>query len=166
MKKEVQEELINMLPRLRRFAYGLTGKMSDADDLVQMACERGLTRIHQWKPGTRLDSWMFRIIQTIFLDEKRKHKVRGDPVSPEKYTNVADIKSHKLPEIRNNLSRVTNAMSDLPEEQRVILMLVCIEELSYKEAAAVTGVPVGTVMSRLARARVRLSQLLEEQITN
>ena len=72
----VQAELVALLPRLRRFARGLAGVPDQADDLVQAACERALTRIHQWTPGTRLDSWMFRIIQTIWLDQKRAQRVR------------------------------------------------------------------------------------------
>jgi RNA polymerase sigma-70 factor (ECF subfamily) len=135
--------------------------MQEADDLVQAACERGLNKIDRWKPGTRLDSWMFRILQNIFLDNRRKHKLRGDPVSPDNYRQVVDTQSQRLPEIRNNLSLVAEAMTTLPEEQRVVLMLVCIEEHSYKEAAQIIGVPVGTIMSRLARARINLSKLLE-----
>ena len=161
MNKEVQEELIRMLPRLRRFALGLTGNMQEADELVQAACERGLDKIDQWRTGTRLDSWMFRILQNIFLDNMRKHKLRGDPVSPESYKQDVDTHSQRLPEIRNNLSLVAEAMKNIPEEQRAVVMLVCVEEQSYKEAAETIGVPVGTIMSRLSRARMNLSKILE-----
>ncbi len=161
MNKEVEEELISMLPRLRRFALGLTGNIQEADELVQAACERGLDKINQWRPGTRLDSWMFRILQNIFLDNMRKHKLRGDPVSPESYKQAVDTQSQRLPEIRSNLALVAEAMKAIPEEQRVVVMLVCIEEQSYKKAAETLGVPVGTIMSRLARARMNLSKLLE-----
>lgn len=161
MNKIVQEELILLLPRLRRFAFGLTGNIHEADDLVQAACERGLTKIAQWNPGTRLDSWMYRILQNIFLDNRRKHKLRGDPVSPDNIRQAVDHQSHKIPEIRSNLSLVAEAMKTLPEEQRVVLMLVCVEEQSYKEAAETLDLPVGTIMSRLARARMKLSTLVE-----
>jgi RNA polymerase sigma-70 factor (ECF subfamily) len=77
MDGAVQAELVALLPRLRRFARGLAGAPDQADDLVQAACERAIARIHQWTPGTRLDSWMFRIVQTIWLDEKRAQRVRG-----------------------------------------------------------------------------------------
>jgi RNA polymerase sigma-70 factor (ECF subfamily) len=161
MNEEAREELVKLLPRLRRFAFGLTGKMQDADDLVQAACERALDRLHQWVPGTRLDSWMFRIMKNIFLDGIRKHKLRGDPIDPDGYAHVADADAHRLPEIRSNLSHVAAAIERLPEDQRLVLMLVCVEEHSYREAAEIIGIPVGTVMSRLARARIRLNQLLK-----
>lgn len=162
MDEETREELVRLLPRLRRFAYGLTGKIQDADDLVQSACERALTRVHQWQPGSRLDSWMFRIIQNIFKDNMRKHKLRGDPIDPNDLAHLADTGAHRLPEIRGNLQHVAAAIQRLPEDQRLVLMLVCVEEHSYREAAAIMGIPVGTVMSRLARARIRLSQILKD----
>lgn len=165
MNDEAREELVRLLPRLRRFAFGLTGKMEDADDLVQTACERALHRLHQWQPGTRLDSWMFRIIQTVFIDTTRKHKLRGNPVDPNDYSHLADPSAQRRSEARSALSQVTEAMALLPEEQRIVLMLVCIEEHSYREAAALIGVPIGTVMSRLARARLRLSDLLHDGTT-
>jgi RNA polymerase sigma-70 factor (ECF subfamily) len=166
MNQQAREELIRLLPRLRRFAYGLTGNMQDADDLVQSACERALNRFHQWVPGTRLDSWMFRIIQNMFIDDRRRHKLRGDPVDPDDHTPVADANAHRLPEARSHLSQVTAAIERLPEDQRLVLMLVCVEEYSYRETAEIVGVPIGTVMSRLARARIRLSQMLPNSISN
>jgi RNA polymerase sigma-70 factor, ECF subfamily len=162
MNDEAREELVRLLPRLRRFAFGLTGKLEDADDLVQAACERALDRFHQWQPGTRLDSWMFRIIQTVFIDTTRKHKLRGNPVDLNDYSHLTDPGAQRRSEARSALSQVAEAMALLPEEQRIVLMLVCIEEHSYREAAALIGVPVGTVMSRLARARLRLSELLHD----
>jgi len=160
MDQETREELINLLPRLRRFAFGLTGKLDDADDLVQSACERALNRSHQWRPGTRLDSWIFKIIRNIHIDELRKHKFRGDPADPDDHQQVADNNAHRLPEIRSNLEQVSAAMQRLPDDQRMILMLVCVEELTYRDAAAILDVPIGTVMSRLARARVNLNEQL------
>ena len=166
MDEETREELVRLLPRLRRFAYGLTGKIQDADDLVQTACERALARIHQWEPGTRLDSWMFRIIQNVFKDSMRKYKSRGDPVDPNDLAHLVDNDAHRLPEIRSNLESVASAIQRLPEDQRLLLMLVCVEEHSYREAAAIIGIPVGTVMSRLSRARLRLSQILKDSNYN
>lgn len=160
MDQKTREELISLLPRLRRFAFGLTGTMEDADDLVQSACERALNRSHQWTPGTRLDSWMFYIIKNIHIDEMRKHKLRGDPVDTDDYHQVADINAHHEPENQSELKQVAAAMELLPEDQRVILMLVCVEEYSYREAAEILKIPIGTVMSRLARARVNLNERL------
>ena len=80
MAEDVRAQLIALLPRLRRFALGLTGSRDDADDLVQAACERALNRLHQWEPDTRLDSWMFRIVKTIWIDQWRSQKARGEHV--------------------------------------------------------------------------------------
>ena len=159
---ELREHIVALLPRLRRFAYGLAGKQEDADDLVQAACERALERPAQWTPGTRLDSWLFRIIQTIWLDQLRARKVRGDAVDPDDLVHVADEQAHRVPEARHRLDRVMQAMAQLPEEQREVLMLVCVEEHSYRETAELLEIPLGTVMSRLARARQRLQDLTGE----
>ncbi|MCU0957431.1 MAG: RNA polymerase sigma factor [Hydrogenophaga sp.] len=157
---DFREELVQLLPRLRRFAYGLTGQRDDADDLVQAACERALERSDQWEPGTRLDSWMYRIIQNLWFDRLRSRKVRGDPVDMEDIEPQADEHAHRAPELRSDLARVSDALQQLRPEHRELLMLVCVEELSYKEAAELLQIPMGTVMSRLARARLALHELL------
>ena len=154
------EQLIAVLPRLRRFARGLTGAAAEADDLVQAACERALAREHQFQEGTRFDSWMFRIVQTIWIDQLRARDVRkedGD-VAEERLGTDAPVRRI---EARLALAEIRLAVERLPPEQRSVLMLVTVEGLSYKEAAEVAGVPVGTIMSRLARARVALHQQLE-----
>ena len=154
------DQLVAVLPRLRRFARGLTGSGSDADDLVQAACERALARAHQFQEGTRFDSWMFRIVQTIWIDQLRARDVRkeGGDVEEERLGSDAAVRSV---EARLALAEVRQAVRRLPAEQRNVLMLVTVEGLSYKEAAEVAGVPVGTIMSRLARARIALQQQLE-----
>src|SRR5579863_1099446 len=154
------DQLIAVLPRLRRFARGLAGAASDADDLVQAACERALAREHQFQEGTRFDSWMFRIVQTIWIDQLRARDVRkedGD-VAEDRLGSDAAVRGV---EARLALAEVRNAVERLPPDQRATLMLVTVEGLSYKEAAAVAGVPVGTIMSRLARARIALQQQLD-----
>jgi RNA polymerase sigma-70 factor (ECF subfamily) len=159
VSKRFSDQLIAVLPRLRRFAAGLTRSASEADDLVQAACERALTREHQFQEGTRFDSWMFRIVQTIWIDQIRARDIRKED------SDVAERLGSDEPvrrvEARLALSEVRRAVALLPPDQRVTLMLVTVEGLSYKEAADVTGVPVGTIMSRLARARVALQQLLQ-----
>ena len=154
------DQLIAVLPRLRRFARGLTGSATEADDLVQAACERALTREHQFQEGTRFDSWMFRIVQTIWIDQLRAREVRKEDtdVAEERLGSDAAVRSV---EARLALAEVRRAVQLLPPDQRSTLMLVTVEGLSYKEAAAVAGVPIGTIMSRLARARIALQQLLE-----
>lgn len=161
MTEAVREQLIALLPRLRRFALGLTGSRDDADDLVQAACERALNRLHQWQPDTRLDSWMFRIIKTIWIDQWRSRQARGEHVDLEGIEPPAGSNGRHVTEVRNTLEVVCRAMERLPDEQRLALTLVSVDGLSYEEAAAVLEVPIGTVMSRLARARRRLHELLE-----
>jgi RNA polymerase sigma-70 factor (ECF subfamily) len=155
-----REQLIAVLPRLRRFARGLAGASADADDLVQAACERALARAHQFEEGTRFDSWMFRIVQTIWIDQLRARDVRkedGD-VAEERLGSDAPV---RRVEARLALAEVRQAIQLLPADQRTVLMLVTVEGLSYKEAAAVVDVPVGTIMSRLARARTALQNQLD-----
>lgn len=163
---DVREQLVGLLPRLRRFAYGLAGHREDADDLVQAACLRALESLDQWKPGTRLDSWMFRIIQNLWIDRLRSRKVRGPVLEADDRSFEPDPNAHRLPEVRSDVGRVGQALAQLSDEHRELIMLVCVEELSYKEAAEVLGLPVGTVMSRLARARLRLHELLDQPVTS
>ena len=154
------DQLIAVLPRLRRFARGLSGSASDADDLVQAACERALARQHQFQEGTRFDSWMFRIVQTIWIDQVRARDVRkedGD-IADERLGSDEPV---RRVEARLALAEVRRAVDRLPPDQRAALLLVTVEGLSYKEAADVVQVPVGTIMSRLARARVALQAQLE-----
>jgi len=154
------DQLIAVLPRLRRFAAGLTRSASEADDLVQAACERALAREHQFQEGTRFDSWMFRIVQTIWIDQLRSRDIRkedGD-LAEERFGSDEPV---RRVEARLALAEVRRAVSLLPPDQRSTLMLVTVEGLSYKQAAEVAGVPIGTIMSRLARARIALQQLLD-----
>jgi RNA polymerase sigma-70 factor (ECF subfamily) len=159
--EDVRAQMIALLPRLRRFALGLTGARDDADDLVQAACERALNRLHQWQPDTRLDSWMFRIIKTIWIDQWRSDRAHGEHVELDDAGPLVGSNGRHVTEVRNTLEVVCRAMEQLPDEQRLVLTLVSVDGLSYEEAAAVLEVPIGTVMSRLARARRRLHELLE-----
>jgi len=153
------DQLIAVLPRLRRFARGLTGSAVEADDLVQAACERALARQHQFQEGTRFDSWMFRIVQTIWIDQIRARDVRkedGDTAE-----RLGSDEPVRQVEARLALDEVRRAVDRLAPDQRIALLLVTVDGLSYKEAAEVVRVPVGTIMSRLARARIALLQQLE-----
>jgi RNA polymerase sigma-70 factor (ECF subfamily) len=154
------DQLIAVLPRLRRFARGLAGTAAEADDLVQAACERALARAHQYEEGTRFDSWMFRIVQTIWIDQLRAREVRKEDGDVAEERLGTDEPVRRI-EARLALSEIRLAVENLPPDQRATLMLVTVEGLSYKEAAVVAGVPVGTIMSRLARARVALQQQLD-----
>jgi RNA polymerase sigma-70 factor, ECF subfamily len=154
------DQLLAVLPRLRRFARGLAGSTADADDLVQAACERALARRHQFQEGTRFDSWMFRIVQTIWIDQIRARAVRKEEEEVSEGRLGSDEPVRRA-DARLALSEVRRAVDRLPPDQRAALLLVTIEGLSYREAAEVVQVPVGTIMSRLARARMALQALLE-----
>ena len=160
MSEDIKVQMIALLPRLRRFALGLTGHQDEADDLVQAACERALSRLDQWQPGTRLDSWMYRIVQTTFIDGMRKRKVRGEQVDLDKARDVSGVDGPNAMEARLTLDAVRQAIGRLPEDQRSVLLLVTVEGLSYREAAATLDIPQGTLMSRLARARLRLHDMV------
>ena len=162
----IQAELVALLPRLRRFARGLAGAPDQADDLVQAACERAIARIHQWTPGTRLDSWMFRIVQTIWLDQTRAQRVRTGEgrIDADSPVAEAELSFDGAREMETQLTydAVRRAMAQLPAEQRAVVMLVCVEGQSYKEAAETLAIPIGTVMSRLSRARGVLTRQLTD----
>lgn len=155
---DVREEMVALLPRLRRFAHGLAANRYDADDLVQEACERALGRLEQWQAGTRLDSWMYRIIQNLWYDRLRSRKVRGEQVDEQVLELQADENAHRLPEVRDTFAQISGLLDRLKPEQREVLMLVCVESYSYQEAADILQIPVGTVMSRLSRARLQLHE--------
>jgi RNA polymerase sigma-70 factor, ECF subfamily len=159
MSQSFNDQLIALLPRLRRFARGMTGSKAAADDLVQAACERALSRSHQFQEGTRFDSWLFRIMQTIWIDQVRARAVRREEPEEAAMMLGSDSAARQI-EARLRLGEVQAALNSIPDEQRAALMLVTVEGLSYKEAAQIAQVPVGTIMSRLARARVALEAKL------
>lgn len=163
MSDDIRAEMAALVPRLRRFAYAISGNRDEGDDLVQSACLKALSRLDQYQRGTRLDSWMFRIVQTTHIDNIRRRKRQAAPVEPEVLERQsdegleADRSEHRL-----LLARARDAIAALPEEQRAVMALVAIEGYSYKEAAEILETPIGTIMSRLARARARLLPLLAE----
>jgi RNA polymerase sigma-70 factor (ECF subfamily) len=160
MPSPFAEELVKLLPRLRGFALSLTGSSHEADDLVQAACERALRAWQQWIPGTRLDSWVFRIMRNHWIDGIRKRKAEGDPHSLEELPEVGADDGNHVAETALTLDAVRGAIAKLPEDQRQVLLAVCAEERSYQDTADLLGIPIGTVMSRLARARGRLAAAL------
>jgi RNA polymerase sigma-70 factor (ECF subfamily) len=155
------DQLVALLPRLRRFAYGLTGSVDEGDDVVQSACERALQKADQFAPGSRFDSWMYCIVQTVWIDRIRKKSRLERGVDP------ADLAQHsagdavRAQEDRLALAEARRAIARLPAEQREVLMLVSVEGMGYRQAAEVLGVPIGTVMSRLSRGRIALAKTLE-----
>lgn len=156
MTDRFRQDLVALVPKLRRFAYSLTGNRQDGDDLVQSAIEKALRNAAQFQDGTRMDSWLYRIIQTLWIDDRRRNLRRGTNMDPDDAHLSDEGKAASLPEDRMMLAQTRAAMADLPEPQRAVLALIAIEGLSYREAAETLDIPVGTVMSRLSRAREAL----------
>ena len=157
-RENVHQQIAALLPRLRRFARNLTRNPHDADDLVQIAVERALTKLDQWRPDARLDGWMFKIVRNAWIDEVRSRGRRGRLFADaEAGEHVGDSPIDR----ESELLSVQSAMARLPEDQRAAISLVLIEGLPYKEAAEVLGIPMGTLTSRLARGREALQAMLD-----
>jgi RNA polymerase sigma-70 factor (ECF subfamily) len=159
----MREEMVALLPRLRRFAYGLTGNMADGDDLLQSACLRALDRAEQWRPGTRLDSWLYRILQNLWIDQIRSGWRREIAIGEDEMAAIPGGDQAREMEAKLGLAAVRREIAKLPAEQRAVLLLVSVEGASYKDAAEILEIPIGTVMSRLSRARLTLGQSLEDR---
>jgi RNA polymerase sigma-70 factor (ECF subfamily) len=157
----LRQEVAALLPRLRRFARTIAHRREDADDLVQLALERALRRLSQFQPGTRLDSWMFMIMKNAWIDEVRARARRDAVLLPEEAGEHVGHALGDWPVDQQHLRMdVHKAMAQLNDDQRMAVGLVLVEGLPYKEAAEVLGVPIGTLTSRLARARESLQALL------
>jgi len=159
----IRSQMVQLLPRLRRFAIALTGSPADGDDLLQDTVERALRGLHQWEPGTRLDNWMFRIAKNRYIDNRRRNR-RSRLVMMDSPQEAASVYSDgmRAAEAHLALKDVTQALQGLPVEQREALALVVIEGMSYRDASDVLGIPIGTLTSRIARAREALVDLVPE----
>lgn len=152
--ENVQRQIVDLLPRLRRFARNLTRNPHDADDVVQIAVERALARLSQWRSDSPLDRWMYKIVKNAWFDEIRSRKRRDEVFLP------ADAGDAATGDDPGDALSIRAAMERLPDEQRLAISLVLVEGLSYQEAADVLDVPVGTLTSRLARGRQALQAAL------
>jgi len=140
-----------LLPRLRRFAAGLARDPADGDDLCQATVMRALEKRDLWVPGTRLDSWLYRMMRNIWIDESRARTRRGETfVAEDAGLSVGGSGGQ---EEAIELSVIDRGLRTLPDEQREAVLLVMVEGYSYKEAAGIVGCPVGTLNSRLVRGR-------------
>ena len=157
-----EEDLLALLPRLRRFARALAGSPADADDLCQAAVEKALVAQGQWQAGTRLDSWMYRIMRNCWIDTTRARTRAGQTFVPEAAGLAVGDDGAAHVEAHVALGEVGAAMRLLPDDQREAVALVLIEGLAYKEAAAILDVPMGTLTSRLVRGRQALMARLGE----
>lgn len=154
---DVRAEIVALLPRLRRFARALARDAHDADDLVQLAVERALARLAQLRPEGALAGWMYGIVRNAWIDEQRSRTRRARLFAPPEA--AAELSDPAQAAHAESLA-VQDALARLPEEQRSAVALVLIEGLSYKEAAHVLNVPIGTLTSRLARGRAALQGML------
>jgi RNA polymerase sigma-70 factor (ECF subfamily) len=159
----VRARMIGLLPRLRRFAVALTGTVADGDDLVQDTVERALRNLHQWETGTSLESWMFRIAKNRFIDNRRSAKRKAAVITEVSDTDLEKVAvdAPKAIEDKLTLKALAGALQSLPIEQREVVALVLINGASYREAADTLGIPIGTLTSRIARARESLAAALE-----
>ena len=154
--QEMHERLLACLPRLRRYARALTGDSASADDLVQDTVERGWARIAQWRPDGDLRAWLFGIMHNLHVDQLR----RSPPPAVE--LDDGDLPAAPLAESLG-LRDLERALQQLPPAQREVLLLVALEEMRYEDVAATLDIPLGTVMSRLSRARENLRRLMAGQ---
>ncbi|AIO37871.1 RNA polymerase subunit sigma-70 [Burkholderia latens] len=162
---ELSAMLPEMLPRLWAFALRISGDRHDAEDLVQCACVRALERAHQLRPGTAPLSWMFSIVQSTWLNELRARSVRrrsGMDWDDDLLETISDPAAPTLEQQALD-AQIVRAVQQLPEAQRVVMLLVGVEGLSYSEAADVLDVPIGTIMSRLSRARQAIGALFSDR---
>jgi RNA polymerase sigma factor (sigma-70 family) len=155
---DFESALTSMLPRLRRFAHGLTRDAADADDLTQRTAERVLKSRGSWVEGSNFGAWTYRIMRNIWIDTARSRQRRAKVFAPE--ADGEQIGAAGDAEDKIELHFLMRAMDSLPDEQREAVALVMIEGLSYAEAADVLEVPAGTLTSRLVRGRQALMQML------
>lgn len=157
MKDQFERDLVAALPVLRRFALSLCRRPDLADDLVQTTVEKAIASRHRFDPATRIEPWLFRILRNAWIDMARRRQTRGHEIDVADAPEAAVFDGPRASEAALMLRRTEEALATLPAEQREVILLVCFEELSYAEAAEVLGIPIGTVMSRLARGRVALA---------
>ena len=159
-------ELPTLLPRLWRFALRLAGDRHDAEDLVQRVCVRALERQHQLQPGTSTLSWLFSIAHSVWLNEVRAQQIRrhGSIQWSEDLADTVADPAAPSPETYALHQQIISAVERLPDAQRAVMLLVAVEGLSYREAAVALDVPIGTVMSRLARARQTIGEFFAARL--
>jgi RNA polymerase sigma-70 factor (ECF subfamily) len=149
------DSIVGLIPRLRRYARALAGDRAAADDLVQDTLERAWAKLHLYRRGTDLRAWMFTVMHNVFVNQLRASRpgAQLEDDMPELSRPARETESLELRDLDRAIRR-------LPPEQREVLLLVVLEDMSYDEAARTLGIPIGTVMSRLARAREKLRSML------
>jgi RNA polymerase sigma-70 factor, ECF subfamily len=151
---ELEQLVVEQIPRLRRYARALTGDPTAADDLVQDCLLRGLSGLHRWRRGSDMRAWLFTILHNVYVNGVRR-RANGPAFVPlDEHAALPPILPSQEQTVE--LGELADALAALPPEQRSVLLLVALEELRYEQVAQILGVPIGTVMSRLHRARERL----------
>jgi len=146
------ELLAAQIPGLRRYARALTRNVQTADDLVQDCLERAWRKAHRWEAGTDLRAWLFTVMHNVYVNGLRRKRPETEPMEHSDYEDPRPQTAEAGLQLRD----LEQGLAQLSPEQREVLLLVCLEEMSYEQVALVTGVPIGTVMSRLHRARERM----------
>ena len=155
-----ERDLAQLLPRLRRFAHSLSRNSADADDLTQSTVERALRSRDQWLQGTRLDSWLYRIMRNLWIDTARARTRRERHEAPEEEAQSVGEDPRESIEASLELKRAMDAMERLPDDQREIVALILVEGFGYREVSEMLDLPIGTVSSRLVRGRTALLEML------
>ncbi|OAP38163.1 RNA polymerase subunit sigma-70 [Sinorhizobium glycinis] len=159
--KDFRRDLVSLLPKLRRFAMTLTRNANDADDLVQEVCERAINRSHLWNGEGRLESWIYTMTRNLWVDEVRKRKVRGAGSMVDIF-DQDELNVEAAAEKAVFVNQLQKMILSMPEGLASVFLLVNVEGHSYRETATILGIPIGTVMSRLSAARLRLAAMLSE----
>ena len=149
------QRIVELIPRLRRYARALVGDRARADDLVQDTLERAWNKFHLWRPGSDLRAWLFTVMHNVHVNQVRASRDHAMLDEDGEEMAVAPVQGASL-EIRD----LERALALIPAEQREVLLLIALEDVSYAEAANVLGIPIGTVMSRLSRAREKLRGMM------
>lgn len=160
MVGDIHRRMVSILPRLQRFVHSLTNGASVAEDLVQETYARALAHLDQWQPGTRLDSWMFRIARNLWIDQIRSDKFRGEAVDIDVVDHLLSCDGQRVAENRIILDELRKDIADLSMDQRDVIKFVWFYGMSYKEAGKLLNVPPGTIMSRMARVRGALQKFV------
>ncbi len=155
----LHRELVKLAPQVRRYAYALTRNPADADDLLQTTLERLLSR--DVPEDAELTKWAFRVCRNVWIDEIRSRRVRREAAPELAAAPQPEVSTEEAVMARINLKRAQAGIDALPEEQREVLALVAIAGMAYRDAAEALSIPIGTVMSRLARARTALAAHME-----
>lgn len=155
--QDERERMIACIPRLRRYARALVGDRASADDLVQDTMERGWRKLSSWQRGSDMRAWLFGIMHNLHVDQVRRPTIQTDVLDDD--TPLPPVRAAQTDTLE--MRDLESALHALPSEQREILLLVALEEMSYDEVAVTLGLPIGTVMSRLSRARQKLRAQME-----